>query len=292
VGEDLYQPQLWVIRPTGTGARKIAEGQAHGPLSPPNYNLDGVWSHDGSMVHVMKGCDSRLSNIAVHSWVETPVVNMGNKAAEFVWSPDDTKVAYFNYTNVQAVICMQGTIPTTHDLMVMNADGSARTVVLHNTDWYPYSWPGASSVLLRDNPVWALMSIPGGAVTSLGISGWPAALSPDGASVAYISSGHVWVRAVTGGPVSDYGPGKDFAWSPDGESIAVTGTTLRVVTVATAASTTLYAHSTSLPTWSPDSTRVAFVKDHTDIYVQSITAANPKLVASGNEYIGDMQWQP
>jgi Tol biopolymer transport system component len=100
------------------------------------------------------------------------------------------------------------------------------------------------------------------------------------------------VRAVTGGPVSDYGPGSDFAWSPDGESIAVTGTTLRVVTVATAASTTLYAHPTSLPTWSPDSMRVAFVKDHTDIYVQSITAANPKLVASGEEYIGDMQWQP
>jgi len=289
------QPQAWVIRPDGSKARKIAEGGVEGMNSPPIYNLDVVWSHNGSEVHVSKGCDSHLSDVAVGGWGETPIAGMTDKTQDFAWSEDEGDVAYFRYTG-EAFICMQGTLPTTHDLMIMKADGSARTVVLRDTPWYPTSWLAGRRILVRDHAgsetTWALVGFPGGAVTPLGIDGDTAKVSPDGTLVAFLQVGNLKVRAVSGGPVSSLGTANSFAWSPDGTMIAAAGSTLRIVTVATGASRTMSTRPAARPAWAPDGKSLAFEMGTGDVYVMNVKAASPTLVVSGWGTILDLQWQP
>jgi hypothetical protein len=263
-----FQPQLWVVRPDGSGLRMLAEGHK-ATISPNAYDLAAVWSHDGTKIHVVRDCDSKLSDIRVSDWVETPIVTMGDKAADFVWSSDDSEIAYWLYTAADH-ICAQNSIDDTRDLMIMTSAGASQTAVSHNigelraTSW----WPTERSLLARDSGSLSRVSLPGGSATAMGITNvkWypPAAVSPDGMRVAYMGTDdHVRTRAVAGGVIRDLGLGTGFAWSPDSTSLAVTGSTLRKCVAATGVCSGLYGSPTTLPTWSPNGANIAFVNTTT-----------------------------
>ena len=291
---DYTRPEAWVVRPDGTGLRKVVEGWEIGGPSPPGRNLETVvWSHDGGSIHVVKGCDSRLSDIVVGSWGEKPLITMGEKAASFVWSPDDGNIAYYRFTGSD-VICMQNSTDDTHDLMAMKGDGSAQTVVVHNAVGYTEWWGHGFTILVRDGAAWSLVSIVDGASTPL-VSGVSAVrLSPDGSLVAFIDAGHVKVRATSGGlgKLRDLGAGGHFAWSPDGKSIAVAGGFLKVFSTSTWTSSTPYALPASKPTWSPNSLKIAFITHTGGVSVLSVKGGPVTPVPGVSGVNRDLQWQP
>ncbi len=281
------------MKPDGSGARKIAEGVAVGPLSPPRYNLDALWSHDGSVVHIMTGCTPKLSDVPVAGGAAVPKAAMTDHDAGFLWSPNDSQIVYWHFTGAD-VICEQNGFTMASNLMVMNANGSGKKVVRPNIPWgfRVESWmAGGTALFAWNNGPWVKVAMANGAVTPIGLNTSLAKLSPNGLRVAYWSGGHVYVRLTSGGIAKDLGAGSSFAWRPNSSSVAVCGGTLRVVNVSTGVGATVYPFATLKPTWSPDGQRIAFVKSSGGIFVVGAGGGTVTPVP-GASTAGDVQWQP
>ena len=287
------RPELWLIRPEGDNSHRIAMGTPEGPISPVRYNISGVWSHDGRVVHVIKGCDSQLSDVRLISGATVPIVTMTNKTADFVWSPDDATVAYWRFTGVD-FICEQNSIDDTRDLLWMHADGVGKGVLRHDTHGLKPTawWPNGSSVLAVKDDIWYSITVPGGAISVLQIDTPLLKLSPDGSRYAFLDQGHVRVCAVDCVLTLDLGAGNDFAWSPNGVAIAVSGATLRIVNPNNAASYTLYAAAVTKPSWSPQSNRIAFLKAPGSVYVAHAVPGGTVWPVVGTSNASNVQWQP
>jgi hypothetical protein len=288
-----FLPQAWVIKPDGTGARKIAEGISSGAYSPPNYNLEARWSHDGSTIHVIKACTPAISDVSVIGWGTTPRTTMTTKDEGFVWSPDDRTIYYWHYSGVD-VVCEQNSVDDTRDFRKMNFDGTARTTIRVGANYQPsQAFPNGTAVLAYDDNLHQLkVNVATGVPTSLGITGWPARVSPDGNKIAWVQSGHVYVRLVSGGTSKNLGVGTDFAWRPDSAALAVSGATLRVVNATTAASVTIYNFSTKSPTWSPDKMKIAFIKSSGGGALVIPAAGGSVTVLPGTSRATSISWQP
>ena len=83
--------EIWIVRPDGTGRRKIAMG------------LEASWSHDGRYVHVVSiddhsgaSCVRKLSDVPVDGGPAVPIStpSLVNGDTSFAWSPDDTQIVY------------------------------------------------------------------------------------------------------------------------------------------------------------------------------------------------------
>jgi hypothetical protein len=296
------QAQLWVVRPDGTGLKELVAGHKQ-LVDPTDYDLAAVWSHDGTKIHVVRDCDSKISDFKVGTWSQKPIATMGNKAADFVWSPDDSQIAYWRYTS-ESVICGGSDYP--NDLMVMKADTSGKTVIRPNTGYLRLVsyWPTGGALVANTDNSWYKVDVPGGALTPLDIQGVAAPkISPDGFKVAYGStSGHVLIRDVLGGALTDLGAGDEYEWSPDSASVAVAGGgTLQMCDAANGGCSTIYSRSATHLTFSPDGRRIAFVDWPTgQVYVVNSdgTGLAPVPGVSGFvgwDYMGVQErliWQP
>ena len=190
-------------------------------------------------------------------------------------------------------ICEQNGLSMLNDLVVMNADGSGNHTVRLSIPYTVTAWFPDGSALLAENDLgeWQKVSLTDGSTTPLNLKADRVEISPDGSKIAYLSSGHLWVRSIGGGTSTDYGAATDFAWSPRSDTIAVFSSHLMNQIVGTQLGLVLYTGTGSSLTWSPDAKHIAFRKKAGGIAVIAsiggIVAAMP-----GTGAASQVRWQP
>jgi dipeptidyl aminopeptidase/acylaminoacyl peptidase len=304
---DSSQPQEWVIKPDGTGSKMIAQTAALGPMSPPRFYLDGVWSHNGAVVHLTKypgACVPHLSDLPIVGGPEVPKATVTNHDWNFLWSPNDSQVVYLHF-NPQDEICEQNGDTMERDLAIMNANGSGKRTIRTNIPYMVTGWlPNASALVgVNDAGAYFKVSLTDGSTTSLGFTadgvpdtislhGREAKVSPNGSYIAYVKGGHLHVRAMSGATDKDLGAANDFSWRPDSASLAVCSGHLAVVNASTGVANVIYNFAVSKPTWSPDGSRIAFVKTSGGgIYVVGASGGVVKPMP-GTSKAREVYWQP
>ncbi len=309
----------WVIRPDGTGKRKVSSGSPVG------------WSHDGSTIHLASdttkaGCQvTQLSNLPIDGGPEMIVpASLKNGDWDFTWSPDDRKIAFFRPT-IQRPCGPQLKPNSRMDLMIVDADGShQRKLAIGVPDAAGASlvWtPDSRSILViqqDDDAPWK-----GPIVSILVNSGAPTQLtsasgtyvdvvvSPKGNQMAYVANedgfGAAHVATLNGTDDRKLGDAASndrlVAWSPDGGSLAI----LRTDRAAGPAHLVIAAPPTGPQrdvygallwkgagpsiSWSPDGSSLAGIAQAGGIVVVAAggTGAVP---VPGTEGATDAFWQP
>jgi Tol biopolymer transport system component len=292
---DSYTPQAWLIKPDGSGARKVTDGASVGPYSPPPVNLDVSWSHDGSTIHVILWpmCHATIYDQPVSVGPATLKATMTIKDWYFTWSPTDSKIVYWHFSGADQV-CEMNSIDGIHDLAIMTASGGSQTTIKANvsyrvTDWLPN---GSALIANGDNGGWYRVSPVDGSAVSLGVTAGSLKVSPDGTKIAFMVGSTLYVRALSGGASHSLGAATDYAWRPDGAALAVSAGTLKVVNATTFASTTVYPFATKSPSWSPDGTKIAFVKTSTSSILVATVATLAVTPVGGTSGAKSVSWQP
>jgi Tol biopolymer transport system component len=292
---DSYTPQAWLVKPNGTGARKIADGFSLGPYSPPPVDLDAIWSHDGSMIHIIRwpSCAAHISNLPVSASTEIPVVTMTIKDWLFTWSPTDGKIAYWHYSGADQV-CEQNSVDNIHDLAWMNAAGGTQTIVKANVNYRLSAWlpNGSGLVAVNDYNAWYRVSLLDGSAISLGVTATRLDVSPDGKEVAFLNGGYLYVRNLAGGASKNLGAATDFAWRPDSAALAVSGGKLRLVNATTGNGTVVFAFATKSPSWSPGGSKLAFIKSSGGGVFVVAANGGPVTTIPGTTKATHVYWQP
>jgi hypothetical protein len=220
--------------------------------------------------------------------------------AQLAWSPDGSKLA------------MAGQEAASHDIYVVNADGTNLTRLTSTPDDEKNpSWSVTGKIAYeRNNQIWTMNPdgtnpAPFSAITQ------PAptapAWSPDGSKLAFASGGFIWVinangtdeRRITG---EYYLPANYPSWSSDGSKIAFSrnGTSQDNGIYVMNADGTNETHLSPggftdiRPEWSSDNTQIAFLRTspfNHGIYVMNADGSNSRPVA-GNSEEWDLAWQP
>lgn len=292
---DSYTPQAWLVKPNGSGARKIAEGFSLGPYSPPPVDLDAIWSHDGSMIHIIRWptCAAQISNLPVSATAEIPVVTMTIKDWLFTWSPTDGKIAYWHYSGADQV-CEQNSPDNIHDLAWMNAAGGTQTIVKANVNYRLSAWlpNGSGLIAVNDYDAWYRVNLLDGSAISLGVTATRLDASPDGTKVAFLNGGYLYVRNLAGGASKNLGAATDFAWRPDSAALAVSGSKLRLVNATTGNGAVVFAFATKSPTWSPDGSKLAFIQSSGGGVFVVAANGGPVTAIPGTVHATQVSWQP
>jgi Tol biopolymer transport system component len=311
-----FTPQIWVVKPDGTGRRKIADGPNLPIASPPTHDIDAVWSHDGSAIHVVKysagtsdatHCMPTITNYSIDSGsVHVVGASLTNHDDNFIWSPDDTRIVFRHW--VGQPDCVMDGFDDRTDLVMMNANGTGRHTIATNVSYDVTSWASDGTSLIGDDkstyrPV--LVNPTTGVATPIGppsAQGW--SVSADGTGIAFLVSDrlHVVNSNGTGAidlsapPATDYGP----VWSPDGTAIAVqrtrgAKTNVDVIRLPSPAATVLpgitSAGQKETPCWSPDGTRIAVAVNAGPVVVVNSNGTGAVSVP-GVTSVYLLAWQP
>jgi hypothetical protein len=288
-------PQAWLVKPDGTGLRLAAQGSTVGPYSPPPVNLDVVWSHDGSTIHVIHWpqCLAMIYDQPVGGGTPTLRATMTIKDWHFVWSPTDGKISYWHFSG-QDIVCEQNSVDDIHDLMLMTAGGTQKITVKAHVNYQVTEWvPDGSGAIARDdNSAWYRVNLYDGSAVALGVTASKLRISPDGTKIAWINNGTLYMRALSSVTVKNLGSAEDFAWRPDGGALALSSGTLKVVSATTYYTTTIYSFGTTSPSWSPDGTKIAFVKPSTYSVLVATVSTHAVVPVSGTYGATKVSWEP
>jgi dipeptidyl aminopeptidase/acylaminoacyl peptidase len=299
--------QTWVIRPDGTGKRKLADMM---PVS---------WSHDGSVVHLLKasGCTQTLANVSVFSGSVQPIaaaLEVGDSG--FTWSADDSQIAFFRY--VTEHLCSPGgpTDDTVH-LMIMKADGSnvhAVGPVLPDAGQVGWLPDGKSVVVNKSDQMNSIagplirVTLSDGTstdVTTGSCQEYQFAPTPDGERIAWTCDDGAHVADISGGGDHLLGhPGWHdhlLVWSRDSLSLAIlrvepTTVHLAVWKSPAALPTDLYQPLNDNVTgpkfsWSPDSKVIACTGISGEIVLVKADGSG-SVVVPGSTGSWAADWQP
>jgi len=275
--------EVYVIGADGSGFTNLTNNPA--PDNKP------AWSPDGTHIAFVSGRDARIlpsetpTSLADlwtkgdYGWEQVYVMNAdGSDQARLtenrsspagdsfpVWSPDGTSMAF---------ISTRGGSPDVYvsDVYLMNADGSGQTPLTDGRE--------------ASMPTW----------------------SPDGTRLAFVSgfatgAAQVYVMNADGSGAVQLGDGSSPAWSPDGTHIAFVrgrevgmggGTSDIYVMDADGSQEGRltegeFMAGDSFPAWSPDGTRIAFVRGSA-IYVMNADGSNQTRLAEGPALL--VVWSP
>jgi Tol biopolymer transport system component len=235
---------VFTMNPDGSGQRALTDSLA--------FEGDPAWSPDGSKIafasnragnnyeiYVMNPDGTGLTNL---TQTTDPNINERSPA----WAPDGSRIAYRRDV---------GPSSPTHQIWVMNANGTGQTQIT----------PGPSDY----SPAW----------------------SPDGTTIAFSHSAGIYTMSPNGTNLAQLtAPQPNFddapAWSPDGSKIAFTrvdqsgSPSVRNIWVMNADGTAQHqlvsvAGGTWAPSWAPDGTKIAFARyadypfDNKDVFVMN-----------------------
>jgi TolB protein len=226
------------------------------------------------------------------------------------FSPDATKVAFYNHLTDQA-----------WSLYLMNADGTniQRLTNSQNTlDWAPdWSPDGQKIVFARSvsSPAWRselwLINPDGSDLHRLGdVEGQGPHWSPDGSKIAYFNyvdgGGDIWIMnadgadpvKLTDNPSEDWWP----QFSPDGGTIAFQSKrdgNFEIYVMNSDGGDPIRLTNNSAddedPNWSPDGNKIAFISmrdGHYEIYTMNADGSNQSRITSTNGHAIDPEWKP
>jgi Tol biopolymer transport system component len=306
--DSYFHVDMWVARPDGSEDHMVTPGVDVAVLSGNRYTLAASWSQDGSTVHHVRWgdtaanyCVPALSDVPAGGGAASPIsVSLTNGDVDFRWSPDDSKIAFTHHSDDQ---CAQEAPEVRwQDIVVMNADGTARTTVASHSMYRVVGWTPDGSALIgahKDTRTLARIDLATGVPTALvpGVNATDAVLSPDGSKVAYVepTSHRLHVANADGSGDVNLGAAgaTDFSvvWSPDGTKVAVGRTSgatrVVVVTLATATATNVLDGAYPL-FWSSDGSRlVCETTGHTYTLVDVAT-----LAATALTFGVPVAWQP
>jgi len=241
---------------------------------------------------------------------KTQLTNETGKPYGPAFSPDTTKIAFYNHLNDQ-----------TWSLYMMNADGGniqQLTNASDTLDWSPdWSPDGSKIVFARSypSPVWrseVWMINPDG--TDLhkvsDVDGQGPDWSPDGSKIVYFNyidgGGDIWVMnadgtnpiKLTDNPSEDWWP----KFSPDGSKIAFQSKrdgNHEIYIMNNDGSNPLRLTNNLAddedPNWSPDGTKIAFISmrdGHYEIYTMNADGSNQTRITNTDGHAIDPDWKP
>jgi Tol biopolymer transport system component len=318
----MLKPQLWVVKSDGSDRHMLFAGAVEGPYTPLRLDLQGLWSNDGSVIHVVKYspgpsnptlCMPSITNVPIDGGPSIPVaVSLTNHDDGFVWSPDGTRIVYRHWAQAN---CTDSMGPGHNDVVVMNADGSDPHTIATGVTYLVTSWTPDGTALMGEDmtgrPV--RVSLSDGHPTVFG----PAAaaqgvVSPDGSRIAYLdpAARHLLVVGSDGTSIGSVDMGAASAdaiygpvWSPDGSAITLGRmttsagvTTARVLVMRPPSPTATVAYvpgSYIIGTfgWSPDGIWIAFGHHGGSIVVVKADGSAPTTLP-GTSGAQVQSWQP
>ena len=283
-------PEVFVVEADGSGEQRLTNSD-----DTSWSNGAAAWSPDGTQIAFTRHGEIYLMN-ANGSNQHRLTYNFEDDASP-VWSPDGARILFQNASGIS----------------VVGADGADETQLAssnYSTDESPVWSPDSTQIAFTRGQILFVVDADGANETPLDylrfVYQWEPkdpTWSPDGAQIAYSFGGGIFVvdaDGANGQQLTDnfFWNEDTSVWAPDGSALAFIGNTdglfSRIVLQNTDGTnlrrlTTFTDSWERQPTWSPDSTQIAYIR-FDGMYANDVNGANQRKLADGT--IADMVWSP
>ncbi|HMH55936.1 MAG TPA: hypothetical protein VK535_06705 [Gemmatimonadales bacterium] len=287
------EPGIFLVNPDGTGLKKLTDGRS--PL----------WSPDRRKILFLG--NGTLNVINADGSGEAALYKGPPWAEDYLWSPDGNRIAFIT-TTCPDPQCDLGF----HSLRVMQADGSAQTLLTDNAYWPSWSPDGHKIVFLGSDGI-DIIESDGSSKTLLTTQSFPSELawSPDGGRIAFVSANvqlpngdfaesDIFLISPDGTGLVNLTQDRQLEtgpeWSLDGSKLVFSTGRIAVINRDGSGRTDLTLDpDDSYPKWSPDGRQIVFERyppqsANSDLYVMQAEGSNPRNITNtpgGRDYSVD-----